>query len=61
MTDQPCPSCNGLKWICEKHPWKPWPHGKCVGPGMPCECSIGEQPKLPAGSKTVFTKDGYVQ
>ena len=21
--------------ICESHPWLPWPHGKCGGPGCP--------------------------
>ena len=23
-------------WICEAHPDRPWPHGDCAGPGMPC-------------------------
>lgn len=22
------------EWICEAHPWLPWPHHVCVGPGM---------------------------
>lgn len=21
--------------VCEEHPWLPWPHGECGGPGMP--------------------------
>ena len=23
--------------ICESHPWLPWPHGKCGGPGCPID------------------------
>lgn len=21
--------------VCEQHPWQEWPHGECLGPGMP--------------------------
>ena len=24
-----------MTWICEQHPWLPWPHHDCAGPGMP--------------------------
>ena len=30
-----CPVCvDGF--VCEQHPERPWPHGDCAGPGMPC-------------------------
>lgn len=31
-----CPRCRDLRWICEEHPERPWPHDDCPGPGEPC-------------------------
>jgi hypothetical protein len=30
----PDPSSPSPDWICEAHPWLPWPHHQCPGPGM---------------------------
>lgn len=27
----PCPTCDGLEWVCERHPDKPWA-GYCCQP-----------------------------
>ena len=27
-------------WVCEAHPELAWPHGDCLGPGMPCKHAI---------------------
>lgn len=42
MTDVKCTICEGLGWVCENHPNKPWTErdGGCqCGAGMPCECN----------------------
>jgi hypothetical protein len=35
-----CPVCQGIGWVCENHPDKPWDGEKgCIcGAGMPCIC-----------------------
>src|SRR5262245_48749271 len=43
-----CERCRGERWICEQHPWKPFPHDACSGPGEPCpECQGEGRPELP--------------
>lgn len=31
--------CDGTGWICEQHPWLPFGHDDCGGPGIPCSCN----------------------
>jgi hypothetical protein len=28
-----CSYCRDAGWTCEQHPWLPWPHDTCPGPG----------------------------
>jgi hypothetical protein len=43
-----CERCQGRRWICEAHTWKPFPHDACSGPGDPCpECEGDAKPPLP--------------
>ena len=43
-----CDRCKGARWICEAHPWKPFPHDACSGPGEACpECVGNRKPPLP--------------
>lgn len=59
-----CFRCDGSGWVCEGHPDLPWEGPRacgCGAPGDPCpECNelAGETPRLPAGTRTVFDKDG---
>jgi hypothetical protein len=40
--------------VCEAHPWKPFPHDACAGPGDPCpECQTGAIPKPPDGWNSI--------
>ena len=36
-----CPVCNGVGWVCENHPDKPWDAdlGCVCGAGVPCKCN----------------------
>ena len=34
----------GMDWVCEEHPHLPFPHGDCIGPGMP-PIGMNTQPK----------------
>lgn len=36
VADAACGQCAD-GWICEQHPYQPWPHDDCAGPRMPCE------------------------
>ncbi len=31
----------GCDMICETHPWLPWPHDECGGPGCPPCAGVG--------------------
>lgn len=31
-----CARCRDAKWVCERHPLSPSPHGDCDYPAMPC-------------------------
>ena len=44
-----CPLCEDERFVCEKHPEKPWPHDDCAGPGIPCPAcqDPDERPELP--------------
>jgi hypothetical protein len=46
-----CAQCQDHRFVCEVHPWLPFPHDACAGPGVPCpECqSPGDKPELPDG------------
>jgi hypothetical protein len=45
-----CPLCQGERWVCEEHTDRPWPHGDCPGPGVPCPiCNTEEPPRTPPG------------
>ena len=35
----PCPLCNGSRWLYEDHPDQPWEHDGCGGAGAPCICN----------------------
>src|SRR5687767_7684065 len=42
-----CPRCADIRWICEAHPDRPWPHNGCAGPGEPCpRCNRGARPDM---------------
>ena len=43
--------CKDHRFVCEVHPWLPFPHDACAGPGLPCpECqSPSAKPELPDG------------
>ena len=63
MTDKNCPFCQGLGWVCENHPTRPWEgEHACTygGAGAPCPmCNSsehGETPRMPDGFKTRSTK-----
>jgi hypothetical protein len=51
-----CPTCRGLRWVCENHPDHPWDGRCCGGAGAPCPtCNVpdeGHRPKLPLGFQT---------
>lgn len=65
MIEQPdCPTCDNSGWVCENHPDVPWDDGDadcCGGAGMPCRdcnpCDAQTPPRLPAGSRVIWTKD----
>ena len=47
-TTDECQICHGSTWVCEIHPDKAWSGAslhpdscpnRCIGPGMPCQCS----------------------
>jgi hypothetical protein len=43
-----CALCSGERWICEKHPSKPWPHSDCDSAGAPCPvCQDPNDPPTP--------------
>lgn len=47
-----CRRCRDAKWVCERHPLSPYPHGDCSYPGKPCpDCQPpgDERPELPPG------------
>jgi hypothetical protein len=50
-----CARCKGVRFICEDHPWLPFPHDACAGPGEPCpECQPADgAPRLPADWRSI--------
>ena len=45
---QECPTCRGVRWVCENHPDRPWRSSNdfsldaCgCGAGIPCHCNRG--------------------
>lgn len=54
---EPCPTCDGERWVCEAHPDRPWndtERGCTCGPGTPCPvcnpCDEHTPPELPPGT-----------
>jgi hypothetical protein len=44
MTDENCPICFGIGWVCENHPDRAWDEKGCqCGAGMPCECQRAQR------------------
>jgi hypothetical protein len=62
-----CQVCCGIGWVCESHPDKPWdkdlPNGCECNAGMPCQacnpCEADTPPRMPAGVRVTFDKEGY--
>jgi hypothetical protein len=62
----PCARCEDNGWVCESHQDRPW-EGEhacgCGGAGAPCPvCNVpseGEAPRMPAGFRPTFDKDGW--
>lgn len=63
-----CPICQGIGWVCESHPDKPWdrdlPNGCECNAGMPCRAcnpcgGPDDPPRPPEGTQVTFDKEGY--
>jgi len=52
-----CPRCVGEMWVCDQHPWEPWPHDGCAGPGVPCPIcqDPNDRPKRPRGWRSIIS------
>lgn len=53
-----CARCQGVRWVCENHPDKPWdktlPGGCECGAGAPCpDCNTGEAPEISGQFDTI--------
>jgi len=36
MTETKCIRCQGVRWLCEQHPDRPFGHDRCTSAGDPC-------------------------
>ncbi len=61
----PCRICDGVGWVCENHPDKPFKglSGRLdacsCGAGMPCTCNeSAERPETPPGFTVVIDENG---
>jgi hypothetical protein len=60
-----CARCKGSRWVCERHPERPWDGQHacgCGAPGEPCPvCNRveGQRPEMPEGFRVDMDKDGW--